>query len=53
LPGCATVVTIDDGWYGTYKFMGPILKEHGFQATLYIASYYLNRPLKNSVIGPF
>ena len=41
LPRNATVITIDDGWYGTYKVHYPILKEYGFPATLYIASYYL------------
>lgn len=42
-PKSATVITIDDGWFGTYKVMAPILREHGFPATLYIASYYLER----------
>lgn len=42
----ATVITIDDGWYGTYKIMGPILKRYGFPATLYLCSYYVTRPLQ-------
>ena len=37
----ATVITIDDGWYGTFKLQYPVLRKHGFPATLYIASYYL------------
>ena len=41
LPKNATVITIDDGWYGTYKVHYPILRENAFPATLYIASYYL------------
>ena len=41
LPPGATVITIDDGWYGTYRVMVPVLREHGFAATLYVASYYL------------
>lgn len=41
LPRNATVITIDDGWYGTYKVHYPILREYGFPATLYVASYYL------------
>jgi len=43
LTGAAVVITIDDGWYGTYKVMGPLLREHGLPATLYISSYYLER----------
>jgi peptidoglycan/xylan/chitin deacetylase (PgdA/CDA1 family) len=42
-PKLATVITIDDGWFGTYKIMAPILQEHGYPATLYIASYYLQK----------
>lgn len=39
----ATVITIDDGWYGTYTVMGPALRAHSFPATLYIASYYFEK----------
>lgn len=42
-PKGATVITIDDGWYGTYRHMAPVLRAHGFPATLYIASYYLDK----------
>ncbi|MFT4582903.1 MAG: peptidoglycan/xylan/chitin deacetylase (PgdA/CDA1 family) [Gammaproteobacteria bacterium] len=42
LPKSAVVITIDDGWYGTYKNQLPILMKYGFPATLYIASYYLD-----------
>jgi peptidoglycan/xylan/chitin deacetylase (PgdA/CDA1 family) len=42
-PNAATVITIDDGWFGTYKVMAPILQKHGFPATLYVASYYMER----------
>ncbi len=48
----ATVITIDDGWYGTYSVMGPILRNHGFPATLYIASYYLENRCRCSVWPP-
>ena len=41
LPDHATVITIDDGWYGTYSVFFPVLKEFGFKATLYITSYYV------------
>jgi len=43
LPRCATVITIDDGWYGTYSVMGPALESFGFPATLYVSSYYLDK----------
>lgn len=42
-PRNATVITIDDGWYGTYREMAPVLQERRFPATLYIASYYLEK----------
>ena len=43
LPRNATVITIDDGWYGTFKFQYPVLRKHRFPATLYVASYYLHK----------
>jgi peptidoglycan/xylan/chitin deacetylase (PgdA/CDA1 family) len=36
LPSCPTVITIDDGWYGTYRYMLPILEKHELAATLYV-----------------
>jgi len=41
LPELATVITIDDGWYGTCRTMAPILKSHGFPATFYVSTYYV------------
>jgi len=43
LPDCATVITIDDGWYGTYKHMLPVLEKHQFPATLYVTTYYSDK----------
>lgn len=43
LPDGATVITIDDGWYGTYRLMAPVLHELGLPATLYVATYYLEK----------
>lgn len=40
LPDGATVITIDDGWYGTYRYMLPALERHGLPATIYVASYF-------------
>lgn len=35
LPPAAIVITIDDGWFGTYRDMLPALEEFGMAATLY------------------
>ena len=40
LPDRATVITIDDGWYGTYLHMLPVLEASGFPATVYVTTYY-------------
>ncbi|HNP26876.1 MAG TPA: polysaccharide deacetylase family protein, partial [Nitrosomonas sp.] len=31
-----TVITIDDGWYGTYKYMLPVLEQESIPAALYV-----------------
>lgn len=41
LPDNAVVITIDDGWYGTYALMAPLLAQHQFPATLYVSTYYV------------
>ncbi len=41
LPPCAVAITIDDGWYGTYRDMAPALAEFGLPATLYLSTYYM------------
>lgn len=43
LPDCATVITIDDGWYGSYLEMAPELVRLGLPATIYLTSYYCER----------
>lgn len=40
LPPRATVITIDDGFYGTYQVAWPLLQRFGFPATIYVTSYY-------------
>src|SRR3546814_3781526 len=42
-PRRATVVTIDDGWFGTYRQMAPVLETRGFPAVLYVASSYIEK----------
>lgn len=43
LPNNSTVITMDDGWYSTFKILAPILKEFSFCSTIYIASYYMHK----------
>jgi len=45
LPRRAVVITIDDGWRSTYTHMLPILEEFGLPATLYLSTWYADRPL--------
>ena len=40
LPPDATVITFDDGWYGFYRLALPLMKKHGFPATVYVTTYY-------------
>jgi len=43
LPDAAVVITIDDGWYGTLSEMAPALEQRGLKATLYLATYYVEK----------
>jgi peptidoglycan/xylan/chitin deacetylase (PgdA/CDA1 family) len=40
LPPRAVVITIDDGFYGTYRLAWPMLQRYGFPATIYSTTYY-------------
>ena len=40
LPDSAVVITIDDGWYGTFRYMAPTLTARGFAATIYLTTYH-------------
>lgn len=52
LPDCSVVITIDDGWYGTYLHMLPELEKNGFPSTLYMTTYYseLQVPVYNVLL---
>lgn len=52
LPEDAVVITIDDGWYGTYKHMFPALKEAGMPFTIYAYTEPMleNAPVFNVLI---
>jgi peptidoglycan/xylan/chitin deacetylase (PgdA/CDA1 family) len=43
LPHCATVITIDDGFYSTYRIARDLLKSFSFPATLYVTTYYCTK----------
>jgi peptidoglycan/xylan/chitin deacetylase (PgdA/CDA1 family) len=43
LPPAAVAITIDDGWYGTLCEMAPALAQRGLPATLYLATYYVEK----------
>jgi peptidoglycan/xylan/chitin deacetylase (PgdA/CDA1 family) len=45
LPEWATVITIDDGWFGTFKIMVPELIAQRLPATIYSTSYYSEKQL--------
>jgi peptidoglycan/xylan/chitin deacetylase (PgdA/CDA1 family) len=53
LPDHAVVITIDDGWYGTYRGMVPVLAALGLPATLYVTTGYVLRggPVLDVLIG--
>lgn len=40
LPPAAVAITIDDGWYGTYRHMVPELSRHEMPATIYLTTYH-------------
>ncbi len=43
LPERSVVITIDDGWFSTYRGMMPILTAYSLPATLYATTYYVRR----------
>jgi peptidoglycan/xylan/chitin deacetylase (PgdA/CDA1 family) len=52
LPPVATVITIDDGWYGIKLYAHDILSEKSYPYTIYLTSYYSLKesPIFNLVI---
>jgi peptidoglycan/xylan/chitin deacetylase (PgdA/CDA1 family) len=46
------VITIDDGWYGTYRYMLPVLERYALPATLYVYTGAVDsqRPLLNILV---
>jgi peptidoglycan/xylan/chitin deacetylase (PgdA/CDA1 family) len=52
LSSAAVVITIDDGWYGTYAEMLPALRERGLPATLYCDTAQLRSGLPHLGLTP-
>ena len=52
MPRNAVVITIDDGWYGTFRYMLPAFEKHGLPATLYVYTGKVEsqQPLLNILI---
>lgn len=40
LPDAATVLTIDDGWAGTFEYGAELIQQNSFPATLYVTTYF-------------
>lgn len=43
LPENAVVLTIDDGFHSVYRLAAPLLRRHGFPATVYVTTYYVDK----------
>lgn len=44
LPANSVAITVDDGFHSTATLAAPLLKKHGCPATVYVTSYYVDRP---------
>jgi peptidoglycan/xylan/chitin deacetylase (PgdA/CDA1 family) len=55
LPSCATVITIDDGFYGVYVSAKDGFAKYGFSSTLYLTTYYFRKqtPIYRLVVSYF
>ncbi len=47
IPKKSVVISIDDGWRSAYEIAYPILKRHGFTATLFITTGQIDRGRKH------
>lgn len=49
VPKKSVLISIDDGWVSSYEIAYPILREFGFNATLFISSQYIEFGSKKAV----
>jgi len=47
VPSRSVVITFDDGFYDNYKFALPILKKHGFKATIFLSTDFIRSAKEN------
>lgn len=45
LPDHALAITIDDGFHATHGLAAPRLRRHGYPATVYLTTYYVEHPV--------
>ncbi|WP_138378769.1 polysaccharide deacetylase family protein [Luteithermobacter gelatinilyticus] len=45
LPPHSLVLTVDDGWQGVENIAWPLLRQYGFDWTLYVTTYYVEKQL--------
>jgi peptidoglycan/xylan/chitin deacetylase (PgdA/CDA1 family) len=52
-PDHGVVITIDDGYCSTLRVAAPLLRKHGFPATVYLTSYHMQHqtPVFDLVVG--
>lgn len=43
LPAYPVILTLDDGWYSIFAKALPLLRKHGFPATVYVSTYYMEK----------
>lgn len=43
LPDLAVVITVDDGFHSFHRLALPCLRRHGFPATVYVTTYYVQK----------
>jgi peptidoglycan/xylan/chitin deacetylase (PgdA/CDA1 family) len=42
-PDATTIISVDDVFFGFYRYAWPLLREHGYPVTAYLTTYYCER----------